>query len=273
MVANGLYEVLIIRHGARTTVKSDVYLNYALYGVPDEPLEMDYFFWVVRNAERTIVVDTGFSAAGALARSREIVVSPPDAFRALGITPESAPTVVVSHAHYDHIGNLDAFPHSEIVISTAEYRFWTGPLAERAQFHHSIEEAELVELRRAHEDGRVRQVDGRTSLAPGVELIELGGHTPGQLVVLVQTGDGPVLLASDAVHFMEELERDRPFTYVADLVRMYEGFDRIHDMVASGEAAHVVPGHDAGTLDRFPPMSGEFTALGAVIGRLEGSDA
>src|ERR1051325_813120 len=60
-----MWQVTIVRYGTRQTVRSDVYLNYHLYGEPDGPIGMDYFFWVIRNADRTIVVDTGLSAAGA----------------------------------------------------------------------------------------------------------------------------------------------------------------------------------------------------------------
>ena len=43
------HEVLIVRYGARTTTRSDVFLNYHAYGEPDGPMEMDYFFWVIRG--------------------------------------------------------------------------------------------------------------------------------------------------------------------------------------------------------------------------------
>ena len=60
--ATNAYEVLAIRYGSRPAVKSEVYLNFHLYGEPDAVIGMDYFVWVARNARRTIVVDTGFSA-------------------------------------------------------------------------------------------------------------------------------------------------------------------------------------------------------------------
>ena len=47
-----VYEVIAVRYGTRTGAKSEIYLNYPTYGEPDEPLGMDYYFWVARNAER-----------------------------------------------------------------------------------------------------------------------------------------------------------------------------------------------------------------------------
>jgi glyoxylase-like metal-dependent hydrolase (beta-lactamase superfamily II) len=262
-----LYEVVIVKHGTRSTVRSDVYLNYGLYNEADDTISMDYFFWVARNSERTIVIDTGYSEQGALARKRDVLISPPDAFAALGITAESAPDVIITHAHYDHAGNIGFFPRSQVVISQKEYDFWTSANAQRAQFHHSIEDVELEQLAAVAAQGRMTTFADRYEVAPGIEVIAVGGHTPGQSVVTVATAEGTVLLASDSMHYYEEYERDMPFTYVADLIGMYEAFDRIRALGDAGEYAHLVAGHDPSTLGRFTPVTeGALAGLAATIG-------
>ena len=261
-----MYQVVIVRYGTRNTVRSDVFLNHGVYGEPDAPISMDYFFWVVRDEHRTIVVDTGFSRAGGEARNRTFLLDVADAYRALGVDPATGPTVVVTHAHYDHIGNLSLFPDSPIVISRRELDFWSGPYAHRRQFHHSVQDEELELLATADKQGRVTAFDGRIEIAPGVEVIDIGGHTPGQSVVLVATSDGPVLLASDAVHYYEEYERDMPFVAVADLAAMYGGFDLIRAMVTDGRVRHLVSGHDPDTLARFTPLDGALAGFAATIG-------
>jgi glyoxylase-like metal-dependent hydrolase (beta-lactamase superfamily II) len=260
------YQVTIVKYGTRQTVRSDVYLNHHLYGEPDGPIGMDYFFWVVRNTERTIIVDTGFSAIGGANRKRTTLIEPAAAFDALGVDRAAGPPVVITHAHYDHIGNLGLFPASPLTVAAAEYAFWTGPYATRTLLHHSVEDEEIASLKQADAEDRLRPFDDETDLAPGVRVIRLGGHTPGQSVVTVETTDGVVLLASDSVHYYEEFERSMPFTQVSGLVDMYAAFERIRTMLATGEVRHLVPGHDPDTLDRFTPVTGPLAGLAATIG-------
>ena len=115
----------------------------------------------------------------------------------------------------------------------------------------------------------MRLFEGTAKIAPGIEVIEVGGHTPGQCMVKVTTCEGTVLLASDAVHYYEEYERDMLFTSVADLVQMYECFDYIRDQVGSGEVRHLVAGHDPATLSRFRKAEGKYSDLAATIGQLD----
>lgn len=268
MAASDEYEVVIAQYGTRQGHRAEVYLNYNIYGQPDGPIGMDYFVWVIRNHERTILVDVGFSIAGGENRKRTFLKPIEDVYAALGIDMADEHTIVATHAHYDHIGNLDRFPNSRVLIAEAEYDFWISPMGRRAQFAWSTEDEEIDALRAAHAEGRVTTFSGSLEVAPGVEVIEFGGHTPGVSVVKVKTADGNVLLASDTIHYYEEYEDDLPFAYVADLPRMYAGFDRIRALVDAGEIQHIVPGHDPATLDRFTRVeTGPLAGLAATIGR------
>jgi glyoxylase-like metal-dependent hydrolase (beta-lactamase superfamily II) len=258
--------VIAVRHGLLETTKSRFYLNYDEYGRPDAPLTVAYWFWVIQGAGRTIVVDTGFSADGGAKRNRSSLVSVPTALAGLGIGPRSDVDLVLTHGHYDHIGNLDYFPVQPVHIGRAELDFWLGPDSKHLQFQSVVEERELAELAAVAQSGRIRPVDAAVTIAPGVDLVPLPGHTPGQLGVLVQTAAGRVLLASDATHFREELDADMPFKHNTDLVGLYRGLETMRTWLADGTVDILIPGHEAAVFDEFPRVDGALRDHAIVIG-------
>ena len=250
------YEVLAVRYGTLASHKSDLYYRYSSYGEADGEASMDYYFWVLRAAGTTVLVDTGFDPAAAARRGRTCVVEPLKALDSLGVSRREVSAVVVTHLHYDHIGNLRAFPDAELIVPTRELEFWTGRYALRSQFASHVETDEVEYVRRAHSEGRVRLTEGTEEILDGVVAVEVGGHSPGQQVTVVESESGSVALASDAVHLYEELELERPFAVMHDLERMYAAYDVLKGLTKT-RAAVVVPGHDPDVFLRFG--GGELT--------------
>jgi glyoxylase-like metal-dependent hydrolase (beta-lactamase superfamily II) len=262
--AGPAYEVLALRYGTWLTTRADCFLGYERYAEPDAPLSMDFFLWVLRDERRTIVVDTGFDPDVAVRRGRACLIPPMRALSLAGVEPARVRQLVLTHLHYDHIGNLDAFPAAAIHVHGRELDFWRSPDAARDKLAALVEPRELAALESADRAGRVRRIEHDAELAPGVHALWTGGHTPGQLIVAVMGRASPVVLASDALHFSEELDRDRPFAVLSDLAEMHGGYDLLRELAAAG--ATIVPGHDPAVMSGFPRLPGALGELGVMLG-------
>jgi glyoxylase-like metal-dependent hydrolase (beta-lactamase superfamily II) len=268
VLGDAAYEVTAVRYGTLAANKGEMFHRFETYGEADGPVELAYYFWVARAADRIVLVDTGFDPVAAARRGRDCLVPPLEALSSLGVAPEDVSAVVVTHFHYDHIGNLAAFPGAELILPRRELEFWTGPLARHAQFAAHVEAAEVEWIRRAAEEGRVRTSAGEEQVLPGITVIEVGGHSPGQQLVLVEGEEGRVLLTSDAVHFYEELELHRPFGVIADLEAMYRAYERVEEL-SREPGTVVVAGHDPAVMQRFTGAG----ACAEIAVQIDGNDA
>jgi glyoxylase-like metal-dependent hydrolase (beta-lactamase superfamily II) len=258
------YEVLAVRYGSRVTSRGDFYLNFGTYGEPDAALPMDYYFWAIRGPDETILVDTGWNPAVAEQRGRTLLHEPATAMRELGLGPETVSRVLLTHLHWDHAGNVGLFPEAELLVPDPELEFWGGAIGRRLQFAAHAEADDIERVLAADREGRVRRLHDDTEIAPGVRARLVGGHSPGQTILLVETASGLVVLASDAIHYYEELERDWPCAIVVDVAETYASFDLLRELAAD-EGTRLVAGHDPLVLERFPaldaPLAGSVVSL------------
>jgi glyoxylase-like metal-dependent hydrolase (beta-lactamase superfamily II) len=242
-----VYEVYAVRYAHHHRMSGENFLG----GDPHEvPMPLDFFVWAVVGDGKTWVVDLGFSAEQAKKRKREFIRSPGDGLKLIGIDPAKIDDVIVTHMHYDHVGNLDLFPNATFHIQDREMHFCTGRCMCHPLMNAPFEVEDVVGMVRRVFAGKVAFHDGAAELAPGLSLHHIGGHTDGLQCVRVMTRRGWVVLASDAAHHYAHMEQGRAFPIVYNVGDMLAGHKTLRQLAAS--PAHIIPGHDPLVMQRYP---------------------
>jgi len=256
------YEVFAIKYA---TLERNAAENF-IGGDPHETASnLDYFVWLARSKARAFVIDTGFDPEVAKRRSRRMTTPPGETLARLGVDPKKVKDVIITHLHYDHVGNFKLFPEATFHLQDDEMAYATGRHMADAFFNQAYEADEVVALVREVYKGRVRFHEGDAELAPGLSLHRIGGHTKGLQAVRVHTRAGWIVLASDATHLYANMNEARPFPIVFDVGRMIEGYRRLRELADAPE--FIVPGHDPLVMRRYQAPS---AALEGIVVRLDG---
>ncbi|APX24961.1 MAG: N-acyl homoserine lactonase family protein [Rhodobacteraceae bacterium] len=255
-----LYALRYARNGPRT-------LGQNLQGgdLHEAHSDLEFYTWVAKRGDRVFVIDTGSSAASAGKRGDTVLRPPHEALGLLGIEAAQVEDVVLTHAHYDHAGNLPEYRAARFHLQDAEMSYVTGRCMCAPVLRRGYEIDDVLHLVRCVHCDRVVFHDGSAEIVPGLSVHRVGGHTAGLQVVRVWTSRGWVVLASDAAHFFLNAQRGIPFPSILHADAMAEGFRTILSL-ADGSWEHVIPGHDPLVLDLYPAPD---PSLSGMVARLD----
>src|SRR3954462_14700798 len=176
------YELFALKYATREARRHEHFIG----GDPhDGPMPMDYFVWLARNADRAVVIDIGFTAESGGKRGRRLERCPIDSLALLGADPATVEDVILTHMHYDHVGNFAKFPKARFHLQEPELAYATGPYMRHHGLNHPYEVEEVCGVLRLNYAGRVVFHNGHAVLAPGIELHLVGGHSAGLQFVTV----------------------------------------------------------------------------------------
>jgi glyoxylase-like metal-dependent hydrolase (beta-lactamase superfamily II) len=251
-----LYELYAIRYATREARRGDHFIG----GDPhDGPMPMDYFMWVAVGPDRVFAIDTGFTREVAERRGRRWLRCPVETLRLLSIEPDRVEDVILSHLHYDHVGNFDRFPQARFHLQEREIHYATGRYMQYPRLAHSFEVEDVCGIVRLNYARRIVFYDGDAELARGIGLHRAGGHSAGLQFVSVNTRRGRVVVASDVTHFYENMQTGRPFTTSFHVGEMLEGFDFLRRIAGSDD--RIVPGHDPLVMERYPAVNDQLEGI------------
>ncbi len=164
-----------------------------------------YVALLVETDDQKILVDTG------LGRRSQILEFKGHQFKFEGqLIPDliaksllnKIDKVIVTHLHPDHAGGLFSedkkclFPNSEIIVHQAEWEYWYRDyiMGSSPVFDYTV-----LEQVNPLKDQHLTLIDKpEHEIIPGINLIHIPGHTPGQLAVLLGSNGENLLYISDA---------------------------------------------------------------------------
>ena len=224
-----------------------------------EPVTLSCHAYLLRRAGAWVLWDTGIDddVAGepggrVIAHTiRGMVVTPVrQQLAEIGITPAEVGTVILSHGHFDHVGNASLFRHATWRIQRREHAAMVGPDPAR----HGYLPALYANL------GRVEPMDGDLDLFGdgSVRVVSTPGHTPGHCSLLVRLANtGPVLLSADVAHDRFNMEHRCVPTMNDDAEASRHSMERIAALVHA-EAAHLWLNHDTAQSATIPHAPAYF---------------
>lgn len=173
-----------------------------------DPGNIDIGGYLIRGRGRTILVDAG-TGGGILAAN----------LRALGIKPEDVDTILLTHAHPDHIGGLlDAnaaprYPNARLYLHPLEAEYWQDDARltqanERGQRNFALARRILAAWAR-----RISFLN-ESEVFAGIRPLWLPGHTPGHCGFRIDSAQQSLLIWGDIVHF-PHVQTARPAAAIA----------------------------------------------------------
>ncbi|MDF3214408.1 N-acyl homoserine lactonase family protein [Mesorhizobium sp. M7A.F.Ca.CA.001.09.2.1] len=180
----------------------------------DGPTDLPFSFVLARRGDRNVLVDTGFmkDETGPNFSDKFGIpwwISPVRMLAELGLAPGDITDIIVSHAHFDHMGSIDQFPNARLYLQKQELLSWHEAMALPPQYGYLTAIIDPDDLRAAFDasvEHRLTLVDGdRDDLLPGIHVRLGQGHTMGQQFVIVETSRGRIVLSGDCVYSSRQI--------------------------------------------------------------------
>lgn len=207
-----------------------------------------YLFYL-KTDDGVLLVDSSFHMDDAKVMGAEESVSrkmpdedPLYALEQVGVKTRDVTKLILTHAHFDHVGYVDAFPNAKIYVHRKELA-WIIALPKWAVGYGPFSLDRLYKVR-----NQIVPIDiDLFQVIPGVETLYVGGHSAGSLAILVNTKKGQVCLCGDNCFLYKTIEERVPIGLTNNL---YESIAFLQKLSALGEI--LIPGHDPKVYELFP---------------------
>lgn len=218
-----------------------------------EKISIAMVVWLIRGGGHNILFDSGYHRDTFLKYfpSTEYI-RPDEAVKLAGVAPEEVTDVVVSHAHWDHLGGIDLFPKATVWIQKEEFRYYTGDAWQPGGNHGGIDPEDVRQLVKLNTEGRLHLVDGdNVEIFPGIRAYTGARHTFASQYLRVD-GNPPFVLASDNCYLYRNLAEHKASATFSEADQAANLNNQTRMIELAGSADRVVPGHDMLQFQKFP---------------------
>ena len=159
-----------------------------------------------------------------------------------GVKPEEIKTVVLSHMHLDHAGNMQLFPHADVYVPEKDYKNGLAAVFMNPdrEMHGGYIKGDMVRPAKYH----LVSSDDDFELAPGVEVVNLPGHTEALLGLVVHLDSQTIVLPQDAIYTAEIYGPPAKLSgFMFDSVSFQKSVEKVRRLVKKYDAK-LIPAHD-----------------------------
>jgi len=251
------------------------HLSGIIYGAHNQGYrKLPYCYTLIKGRGTAAMVDVGYNNKdyGATMANNFGVENWRSAATVLGecgVTPEQIAHVFITHAHFDHMGNTDAFPNAKFYIQERELSKWVWAMSLDRRFRWlmlATDPGDVMRIVDLARQGRLVSIDGdRADVLPGIDLhAAFDTHTWGSMFVHVRN-DGKAnsadswVLAGDLVYSFENVRgadaNDPQYIPVGLAVGSQTNLMLTTDAMvkaAGDEFRRIIPIHEEGLRDAFP---------------------
>lgn len=159
--------------------------------------KFSWMFYFIEYGEKKILIDTGFNNQKSvnifgISNFKDPVII----LNENGISPDAITDVIITHSHFDHIGNVHKFRNARIIIQSEEF----------AALNRDKQLADVRKFLKGN--SRVTVFNDSIMLYDKFMVKKIGGHTKGSSVVFFEDGGEKYCFTGDEVYLTDNVEKN-----------------------------------------------------------------
>lgn len=245
------YQVYAIKYGEMGKAPAT---GSVIGATKTDSIDVAYSIWLLIKPDgKKILVDAGFIDS---AKHCHNYIRPDSALLSMNISPQDVSELILTHPHYDHIGGITLFPNARIWMNQDDFDYFVGPAWEKEGNPIGLNKQDVTNLLSIKSEGRLKLFRGDdVEFMPGIKAYTGSRHTCENFYLVVNSTSekDKVLVASDAVWFYLNLEKELPASISFDSVAYVNAMKRMKTLIRDPDL--ILPGHDNQVFSKFPKVN------------------